>query len=126
MSENEASDDFINARVDQIKENVNRTDEATKAERRAMELADIHVKRVKDDQRRLRTFYRVSLTILVITVLVTFVVIVYLACRDELSGNVAIAFFASVTAQVIGLAHIISRYFFPEGGGLTEMPSNDG
>ena len=118
--------DFSNATVDDLQGDVERTDEANKAEQRAIKLADIHVERVQDDQNRLRWFYRISLGILIVTVLVTFAVIWHLACKEELNGNVAIAFFASVTAQVIGLAHIISRYFFPEGGGLTEMPSNNG
>lgn len=101
------------------------SDYASQLEKNLLERDKAHTKRVKDDQRRLTFFYRTAIGIIIGTFLATLWMIYLLVDNDKLDSAAAIAFFASVTAQVISLAHIIAKYFFPEGGGLTKDPNID-
>lgn len=115
--------DFSTAKAEDLRGDVKRTSEAEEQEKQALQLAKIHLDRVKADQSRMKWFYRIAISLLIATFLATTWGLYILIDRDKFESNVAIAFFTGVTAQVIGLAHIISRYFFPEGGGLTKLPA---
>lgn len=114
-------DDFSQAEISGLKTNVPRS--ADSLEEASTKLRNLHVERVERDkdwrERLLWTF----MALIIGTGALTLVGVVYLMAAGEFKGNVAIAFFTTVVVQVVGLTLVVAKFFFPEGGGNTYLPT---
>lgn len=116
-----SSDDFSRADISGLKNDVPRN--ADSLEEAYTKLRNLHIERVERDkvwrERLLWTF----MVLIIGTGVLTLAGVIYLMVAGEFSGNVAIAFFTTVVVQVVGLTLVVAKFFFPEGGGNTYLPT---
>lgn len=124
MKNNAASaspDDFSKADISGLDNDVPRS--ADSLEEAATTLTKMHVKRVKSDLKWRERLLWTFMTLIIGTGVLTFGGLIYLMITGEFNGNVAIAFFTTVVVQVVGLTLVVAKFFFPEGGGNTYLPT---
>lgn len=115
-------EEYTNKSTADASEDVKRTAPAQALEEAQKQLSELHLRRVQRDFTSSWWFLITTGITVAIAVTGSIVAAIYLAVCGKFEGNVAIAFFAGFVAEVIGIAYIVARYFFPEGGGLTKMP----
>lgn len=114
-------DNYSQADISSLQNDVSR--DADSLEEAYTTLRNLHVQRVKDDQDWRQRFLWIFLVLIISTGVLTLVGVIYLMIRGEFDGNVAIAFFTTVVVQVVGLTLVVAKFFFPEGGGNTYLPT---
>lgn len=116
-----SSDDFSQADISDLKKDVPRN--ADSLEKTYTKLRNLHVKRVKRDLKWRERLLRMFMWLIIGTALLTIGGVICLIIAGEFKGNVAIAFFTTVVVQVVGLTLVVAKFFFPEGGGNTYLPT---
>lgn len=116
-------EDFTKASKSDLANDVKLSSHVIKKSKIADELANLHLTRIQRDLRTAKWFLIATAIVVSIAVAGTIIAGIGLAFAGEFKGNVAIAFSIGFTSQIIGITYIIARYHFPEGGGLTRMPS---
>lgn len=113
---------YAGNQVEDLKVDKESNREARELESQRATLRSLHIGRVKHDQTRAKYFFCLIFCLVILLGLLVAVTVVTLLVKNELTGNVAIAFFTSVVAQILGLAYIVAKHYFPEGEGATKFP----
>lgn len=111
--------------AENLKTDVPRSSDADNRERQITRFREARVLREEADNKRRAFFFRFAIFIAGWPVIVATITMLVLLCQGKTTEPVVIAFFVSVVVEVVGIAAIIARYLFPNGGANdSELPGD--
>ncbi|AKK06592.1 hypothetical protein CMUST_11395 [Corynebacterium mustelae] len=106
-------------------EDVSISEEASKTRRYIEAQAQEELNRKKADNEQRWVFFWAIIFSCAFSLVVANGTMIALVCKGTAESPMVVAYFTAVVVQIVGLAAIVARYLFPDGGSLRELKHSD-